>query len=79
MLCLDDVVTAVRRELRGKASDVPLNGSTRFADLGLTSLQVSEVLFALEDGCGAEFDTAQAALVQTLEDVVLLANGALSR
>lgn len=75
MITLEDVAVLVRRELRGKLpADRVLDEDTRLDELGLSSLQVSEVIFSLEEDHGVEFDTARAADVKTLGDVVTLAN-----
>lgn len=75
MITLDDVAVLVRRELRGKLpADRVLDEDTRLDELGLSSLQVSEVIFSLEEDHGVEFDTAKAADVRTLGEVVALAN-----
>lgn len=77
MITLDDVARLVRRELRGKLpADTALTGDTALEDLGLSSLQISEIVFTLEEDHGIEFDTARAADVKTLGDVVSLANDA---
>jgi acyl carrier protein len=76
LITVDDVARLVRRELRGKlAADHILDETTALADLGLSSLQISEIVFTLEDEHDVEFDTARAAEVRTLGDVVALANG----
>lgn len=75
MITLEDVAVLVRRELRGKLpADRVLSEDTRLDELGLSSLQVSEVIFSLEEDHGIEFDTAKAADVKTLGEVVALAN-----
>lgn len=75
MITIEDVAVLVRRELRGKLpADRVLDEDSRLDDLGLSSLQVSEVIFSLEEDHGVEFDTAKAADVKTLGDVVRLAN-----
>ncbi len=79
MITLDEVAGLIRRELRGKLSaDAALDEGTRLEDLGLSSLQVSEIVFSLEEKHEVEFDAARAADAQTLGDVVALANEALA-
>lgn len=78
MITVDEVADLIRRELRGKLSaDTVLDEGTRLEDLGLSSLQVSEIVFTLEENHNVEFDAARAADAQTLGDVVALANEAL--
>jgi acyl carrier protein len=79
VITVDDVAVRVRREMRGKlpASKV-IDSDTRLDDLGMSSLQVSEVIFSLEEDHGFEFDAARAADVQTVGEVVALANESLA-
>ncbi len=75
---LSEVEALVRRELRGKSATVTLDENTRLSDLGLSSLQVAEIIFSLEEQHGIEFDAAKAADAATLGAVVGLANEALA-
>lgn len=79
MITVEDVAVRVRRELRGKlpASKV-IDDDTRLDDLGMSSLQVSEVIFSLEEDHGFEFDAARAADIKTVGEVVALANESLA-
>lgn len=78
MITLEEVSTLIRRELRGELPPgVTLDESTQLEDLGLSSLQVSEIVFTLEEDHDVEFDAARAADAKTLGDVVALANEAL--
>jgi acyl carrier protein len=43
-------------------------------DLGLSSLQISDIVFSLEERLGTEFDAANAAEVKTIGQLVQLAN-----
>ena len=77
MITIDEVSCLIRQELRGKlADDLTLGRDTRLEDLGLSSLQVSEIVFTLEEEHEVEFDEAKAADAKTLGDVVDLANEA---
>lgn len=79
MITINDVADLVRRELRGKMpADATLGEQTRLTDLGLSSLQVAEIVFTLEEDHGVEFDEARAADVDTLGDVVGLVNDSLA-
>jgi acyl carrier protein len=78
VVTVEEVADLARRELRRKLpAGLELNESTRVADIGLSSLQVSEVVFTLEERYDFEFDVARAADIATLGDVVALANEAL--
>lgn len=75
MITVDDVAVLIRRELRGKLpASRAIDESTKLDDLGMSSLQVSEVIFSLEEDHGFEFDPARAADVKTIGDVISLAN-----
>lgn len=75
MITVEDVADLIRRELRGKlAKDVTIDASTRLDDLGLSSLQVAEIVFTLEEDYGVEFDPARAADASTLGDLIALVN-----
>lgn len=79
MITVDDVATRVRREMRGKLpAETVITSDTRLDDLGMSSLQVSEVVFSLEEDHGFEFDAARAADLRTVGEVVALANESLS-
>ena len=79
MITVDEVAALVRREMRGKLrADMVLDADTRLDDLGMSSLQVSEVIFSLEERHGFEFDAAKAADVRTVGEVVALANESLA-
>jgi acyl carrier protein len=79
VVTLEEVTGLVRRELRRKMpKNIELNESTRLEDLGLSSLQVSEIVFTLEENHEVEFDSSRAADVQTLADVIAVANEAIA-
>jgi len=79
VITVDEVAALVRREMRGKLrADMVLDADTRLDDLGMSSLQVSEVIFSLEERHGFEFDAAKAADVRTVGEVVALANESLA-
>jgi acyl carrier protein len=77
VVTLPEAEALVRRELRGKSAGVTLDEYTPLADLGLSSLQVAEIIFSLEEEHEIEFDAAQAADITTLGELVTLANEAL--
>lgn len=78
MVTVQEVADLARHELRRKLPEgVELDNDTRIGDVGLSSLQVSEIVFTLEERHDFEFDAARAADIETLGDVVSLANEAL--
>jgi acyl carrier protein len=77
MITLEEVAALIRREMRGKLpKDSSIDENTRLDELGLSSLQVSEIVFTLEDEHGMEFDPARAADARTLGDLIALGNEA---
>lgn len=75
MITIDMLAGLIRQEMRGKlSSDIRIDENTRLDELGLSSLQVSEIVFTLEDEHGVEFDPAKAAEAQTLSDLLALTN-----
>jgi acyl carrier protein len=81
VITIKEVRERVERELRGRWPDgvpIAINENTVIEDLGLSSLQISEIVFGLEEDHGVEFDAAQAADARTLGDLLVVANAALS-
>jgi len=75
MITLDEVGQLIRREMRGKLPQgATLDKNTRLEDLGLSSLQISEIVFTLEENHGVEFDAAKAADVKTLGELIAVGN-----
>ncbi len=78
MITVDETAGLIRRELRGKLPEgTTIDEGTRMEDLGLSSLQVSEIVFTLEEDHGIEFDPARAADVKTLGELIALGNEAI--
>jgi acyl carrier protein len=78
MITVEEVTELIRKEARGKLPEgLALTGPTRLKDIGLSSLQVSEIVFTLEERYDVEFDEARAADIETLDDVVALAEEAI--
>ncbi|HEV3360916.1 MAG TPA: acyl carrier protein [Pseudonocardiaceae bacterium] len=77
MITVDEVAGLIRREMRGKLPEgTIIDESTSMDDLGLSSLQVAEIVFTLEEDHEIEFDPARAADAKTLGDLVALGNEA---
>jgi acyl carrier protein len=75
VIAVEDVAELIRREMRGKlAKDVTIDENSRLDELGLSSLQVAEIVFTLEEDYGVEFDPARAADASTLGDLIALVN-----
>ena len=79
LITIEQVTRMIRNELRGKLpADTVIDENSKLADLGLSSLQIAELVFELEEEHGVEFDAAQAADAQTLGDVIALGNLAIT-
>jgi acyl carrier protein len=77
VITIDEVAGLIRREMRGKLPEgTIIDESTSMDDLGLSSLQVAEIVFTLEEDHEIEFDPARAADAKTLGDLVALGNEA---
>lgn len=78
MITLDEVATLIRGELRGKLpADTTIDEATKLNELGLSSLQLAEIVFTLEEDHEVEFDPARAAGAETLGDLLALGNEAI--
>jgi acyl carrier protein len=78
LITLDEIAALIRREARGKiSSDTVIGPETRMQDLGLSSLQIAEIVFTLEETHEIEFDPARAADAKNLGDLIALGNAEL--
>ncbi|MBO2448577.1 acyl carrier protein [Actinomadura barringtoniae] len=69
----------IKKKLRNKLPDgVELNADTEIDRLGLSSLQIADIVFSLEDKYDFEFDLNQALGITTISGIVEVANEALS-
>lgn len=78
MITADEVLGLVKNELRGKLPAENIDEHTELNELGLSSLQIAEIVFTLEEEHEVEFDPARAADAHTLGDLVALGNEALA-
>lgn len=79
MITLEELSRRIREERRGKVpDDMTIGESTLLEELGLSSLEVSEIVFSLEEEHGVEFDAAKAADVKTVGEMLAVANEALA-
>jgi acyl carrier protein len=75
VITVEEVADLIRKEVRGKLPEgTELGADTGLEDLGLSSLQVSEIVFTLEEEHEIEFDAAKAADVKTIGQLVALGN-----
>jgi acyl carrier protein len=79
LITIAELETLIRAELRGRQLKVgPLTELTLLSDLGLSSLQIADIVFTLEEEHEVEFDPAKAADARTLGDVMALGNATLA-
>ncbi|HUA74748.1 MAG TPA: acyl carrier protein [Solirubrobacteraceae bacterium] len=79
MITIGEIRSRVEAELRGKGpSGSEIDEGTQITDLGLSSLQISEIVFGMEEDYEVEFDAALAADAVTLGDLLTVANRALA-
>jgi acyl carrier protein len=71
---IDDAVAIVRAKLGARAESKVIRADSRLDDLGLSSLEVADAFFRLEDLIGKELDPAAAADAETLGDLVAAVN-----
>lgn len=79
LITIGEVEALIRRQMRGKQSkDIVLDENTELRDMGLSSLQIAEVVFSLEEEHEVEFDPARSADAKTLGDLIRVGNEAIA-
>jgi len=69
-LTVDDVITATRSVLRRKRTEeVRVDPGSRFDSLGIDSLEMIEILIAIEDATGAVIPDSELPDVKTISDL----------
>jgi acyl carrier protein len=71
---VDDVVRLINSKLNGRRCPVVLGPNAVLRDIGLSSLQIADVIYTIEDRLAVAFDPVQAADVATIGDLVALAD-----
>lgn len=80
IITVDELCDRIRASVRGRrGSELMIGEDTVLVDLGLSSLQIADLLFGLEDALQIEFDPTAAADVRTVGDLAALANAATAR
>jgi acyl carrier protein len=78
VITVEEVADLIRKERRGKLPEgLVLGPDSGLEEIGLSSLQVSEIVFTLEEEHEIEFDAAKAADVKTIGQLVALGNEAI--
>lgn len=68
------VCDLIVKKLGSRASSLTLGADTEFDTIGLSSLQIADIVYTIEDHAGIELDPQQAANVRTVGDLVALVN-----
>ncbi|MBA0053333.1 acyl carrier protein [Streptomyces sp. AJS327] len=72
MITVAMVCELIEKKLGSKAASVTLDADTVFDAVGLSSLQIADIVYTIEDEAGVELDPGQAANVKTVGDLVNL-------
>lgn len=76
-ITFEEVCAKIRKTIRGRgAADLVIEENSEFTDLGLSSLQIADLVYGLEDSLNIVLDPTKAADVRTVGDLVALANSA---
>jgi acyl carrier protein len=73
VITVEEVCARITKKLGGKADSFTLNADTAFDSVGLSSLQIADIVYTIEDDLEIEFDESKAASVKTVGDLVKLA------
>ncbi|WP_406422722.1 acyl carrier protein [Streptomyces sp. NBC_00873] len=73
MITAEEVCDRIVKKLGSKAGSYTLDADTAFDSVGLSSLQIADIVYTIEDDLGIEFDESKAASVKTVADLVNLA------
>lgn len=72
MITVETVCALMAKKLGNKASGLTLDADTAFDSVGLSSLQIADIVYTVEDDAEIELDPSQAANVKTVGDLVKL-------
>ncbi|WP_326598974.1 acyl carrier protein [Streptomyces sp. NBC_01803] len=73
MITAEEVCGLIAKKLGSKADSFTLNEGTTFDEVGLSSLQIADIVYTIEDDLEIQFDPSKAASVKTVGDLVRLA------
>jgi acyl carrier protein len=75
VITFDEVCAKIRKTVRGRrAAELVIEEDSQLSDLGLSSLQIADLVYSLEDSLDIVLDPAQAANVHTVGDLVAMVN-----
>lgn len=66
------VSALIRKKLGRRAADITLDENMAFDSVGLSSLQIADIVYTIEDDAEIELDPSRAADVKTIGDLVRL-------
>ncbi|MFI9724367.1 acyl carrier protein [Streptomyces sp. NPDC052396] len=72
MITVATVCALIAKKLGSKAAGLVLDADTAFDSVGLSSLQITDIVYTIEDEAGIELDPSQAANVKTVGDLIAL-------
>ncbi|MFD5894123.1 MULTISPECIES: acyl carrier protein [unclassified Streptomyces] len=70
MITVETVCALIAKKLGNKAGNFILDADTAFDSVGLSSLQIADIVYTIEDDAEVELDPSQAAGVKTVGDLV---------
>ncbi|EEP70548.1 acyl carrier protein [Micromonospora sp. KC207] len=76
IITFDEISARIRKAARRRGGDLVLTADSDLSELGLSSLEIADLVYGLEDSLDIVLDPAQAANVRTVGDLVALANAA---
>lgn len=75
MVTIEQITDLMRAKLSAaREADAALTETTTFEDLGVTSLELANFVFRLEDEFDVVFDPSMAADIKTIGDLVKVVN-----
>ncbi|MFG2558599.1 acyl carrier protein [Streptomyces sp. NPDC048496] len=72
MITVATVCSLIEKKLGSKAAGLTLDDNTVFDAVGLSSLQIADIVYTIEDDAEIELDPSQAANIKTVGDLVAL-------
>ena len=72
MITVESICALIAKKLGNKAAGLTLGADTAFDSVGLSSLQIADIVYTVEDDAEIELDPSQAANVKTVGDLVKL-------
>ncbi|MFI8853423.1 acyl carrier protein [Streptomyces sp. 891-h] len=72
MITVEEICSRIAKKLGSKADSYTLGADTAFDSVGLSSLQIADIVYSIEDDLEIEFDESKAAGVKTVGDLVRL-------